>query len=138
MEFLRSKEFKVYIAAIFIMPIVDVPWLLLNTYVFGLDSFVNVQGGAALEMRYWPAIFVYLATAYLVVKSRSTLESFLTGLCSYAIYDFTNLSVFKAYSPLFAFSDSLWGGILFLITHSILNLLRARFFSATYVSDEPL
>ena len=72
---------------------------------------------------WWPAIPVYLAIAYLMIEVTTDKNAFFVGAATYAIYDFTNLAMFKNYSPYFAVADSLWGGILFASVRSILNYI---------------
>lgn len=74
-------------------------------------------------MRFWAAIPVYIALAYLIHLVEKPMDAFWVGLSTYAVYDFTNLSTLKNYSLSFAVVDSLWGGILFAIVRSILNAL---------------
>ena len=48
------------------------------------------------------------------------------GLCTYAVYDFTNYSTLANYELQFAIADSIWGGVLFSIVREVglrLNLL---------------
>ena len=53
---------------------------------------------------------------FIISKNRSPLDAFLLGLVIYAVYDSTNYTIFKQWSPMLAVTDSLWGGILFAIT----------------------
>jgi uncharacterized membrane protein len=95
----------------------DLPWL----YTVGgwTQSMVKkIQGGAPFQMRWEGAPIVYLALAFLVQKARSTVEAGLIGLCTYAVYDFTNYSTITKYELNFAIADSLWGGALFMIVRS--------------------
>jgi uncharacterized membrane protein len=52
---------------------------------------------------------------------KSPQEAFYVGAATYAVYDFTNLATLKNYDVKFAFADSLWGGILFYIGHTVLE-----------------
>jgi hypothetical protein len=47
----------------------------------------------------------------------------LIGAATYAVYDFTSLSILKKYEAKIAVADTLWGGVLFAITFSILKRL---------------
>ena len=93
------------------MAILDLPWL----YIQGpwVQDFVrDIQAGRSMNVRMWAGIPVYLALAYLVTQQISAPRAFLTGLCVYAVYDFTQLFVFDQYPVTFAILDSLWGGLL--------------------------
>jgi uncharacterized membrane protein len=70
-------------------------------------------------MRPIAGIVVYPALAYLVLQTTSLKQAFLTGLCVYAVYDFTVLAVFEKYPIWLAVADSLWGGTLFAIIYWI-------------------
>jgi hypothetical protein len=92
---------------------IDMPWLMLVSP-WAQKVIKGIQG-SDLEMRLWPAIPVYLALGYLLSLAKTLQGAFLLGLCTYAVYDFTNLSTFKKYPLPFAVADSLWGGILMTI-----------------------
>jgi len=103
----------------------DIPWLWASSSV-SYPMFKKIQGGMPLEIRWAAAVPVYIALAYLVQVSRSTVEAGLIGLSTYAVYDFTNLSTLTHYTVEFAVADSMWGGILFMIVRELglrLNLL---------------
>lgn len=103
----------------------DLPWL----YTVGgwSQSMVKkIQGGAPMVMRWEAAPPVYLALAYLLTQASSTMNAFLIGLSTYAVYDFTNYATLTNYDPRFAIADSLWGGVLFTIVRTVaikLNIL---------------
>jgi hypothetical protein len=96
----------------------DLPWL----YTVGpwtRQMVQRIQGGAPFQMRWEAAPPVYLALAYLLTKAGSTLDAFLIGLATYAVYDFTNLATLAKYELSFAVADSLWGGTLFAIVREV-------------------
>ena len=110
-----------FLYAFFLLILVDLPWLLLTSAYVG--TMVEQIQRSPLQFRLWPAPVVYLALAYIMTRVKTPTEAFLSGLCVYAVYDFTNLAMFKNYSPYFAVADSLWGGILFASVRSILNYI---------------
>jgi uncharacterized membrane protein len=67
---------------------------------------------------------VYLALAYLLNQQTSVLGAALAGAATYAVYDFTNLSLFHKYDPLFALQDTIWGGVLFATAYWILDYVK--------------
>ena len=84
------------------------------------NQVINVQR-VVLKARPVGAIICYLALIFglnyfIISKNRSPLDAFLLGLVIYAVYDSTNYTIFKQWSPMLAVTDSLWGGILFAIT----------------------
>ena len=85
----------------------------------GSDIKVNI---IAVGITY---VFLIFGINYFIIqKNRSVKDAALLGLVIYAVYEFTNLSLFKNWSYLTAFIDTLWGGILFALTTYIVDLLR--------------
>lgn len=112
-----------FLTAMIIIILVDIPWLVFQTNA-SQKMFSEIQGGRALRMTLWPALLVYIALAYLLLLQTSVKGAFLSGAAVYAVYEFTNMAVFKDYSLSFAVADTLWGGVLF----SIAYLLVKRIF----------
>ena len=94
--------------------LVDLFWLWLNMARVG-TIVQDIQGGRALQMRWWAAIPVYVALGYLAIHVDSAPKAFLTGLAVYVVYDFTQVATIDRYPTWFAVADSLWGGVLVLI-----------------------
>ena len=85
-----------------------------------LAMFERIQG-VPIRLSLWPLLAVYSALAYLLIQQTSVTGAFLNGMAVYAVYDFTNLSLFKNYTLAFAVTDTLWGGVLFSIAYYILK-----------------
>ena len=103
----------------------DLPWLYM-TLPHAQAMIKTIQGGMPIQMRWAGTPPVYLALAFLVQQAPSTLDAFFIGLCTYAVYDFTNYSTLVKYDLSFAVADSIWGGVLFSIVREAgkrLNLL---------------
>ena len=105
--------------------LIDLPYL----YTVGpwaQSLFKVVQGGAPFQLRWSAALPVYLALAYLVSLSKSTVEAAAIGAATYAVYDFTNYATLTKYDINFAIVDTIWGGTLFALVRIVaerLNLL---------------
>ena len=70
-------------------------------------------------------IFLIFGINYFIIqRNRSVKDAALLGLIIYAVYEFTNLSLFTNWSYLTAFIDTLWGAILFGLTTAIVYKLR--------------
>jgi uncharacterized membrane protein len=110
-----------YLTAFLLIPLIDAPWLYFSSF-YAISMYEKIQG-AAIKMSPYPAIIVYIALAYLLLQQTSVQGAFLSGAAVYAVYDFTNLTIFKEFSPYMAVADTLWGGILFASSHYILNKL---------------
>ena len=123
MDLLYLVRTLVPLALLFV--IMDIPWLWVSsTYV--QEMVKKIQGGMPMRLRWETAPPVYLALAYLLLQTQSTVQTFFVGLATYAVYDFTNLSTLTNYTVEFAIADSFWGGILFSIVRYVairLNLM---------------
>ncbi len=73
-------------------------------------------------------IFLIIGINYFIIKPRkSATDAFLLGIVIYGVYETTNYALFKKWSLLTVFMDTLWGGILFALTTYIVNILRSIF-----------
>ncbi len=113
-----------FLIALVLLPVIDSPWLYLqSTSLGGIRMFEKIQG-SPVSMRLLPAAVVYIALAFLLLQQTDVLQAAFSGAATYAVYDFTNLAVFKDYTLQFAVMDSLWGGILFAAAFLALNKIR--------------
>ena len=65
------------------------------------------------------ACYIVLAFAinYFIIKDkRSIADAFLLGFAIYAVFDLTNMVIFKKWDLMIALMDMIWGGILFAST----------------------
>jgi uncharacterized membrane protein len=105
--------------AILVLIAVDAVWLLtVGRYAVGMTERIQ---GSPVVFRFLPALVVYVALAYLVYQANSVQDAALLGAATYAVYDFTSLTILKKYELGIAAADTLWGGVLFAITFSILK-----------------
>jgi uncharacterized membrane protein len=100
--------------------VLDIPWLLLMSSTWQA-TIRGIQSGEAPYFRTWAAIPVYIALAYLLLQASSAEQAALMGLATYAVFDFTNLTIFKQYPLSIAIADSVWGAILFYAAYSIIQ-----------------
>lgn len=69
-------------------------------------------------------IFLCVCIYYFVWKKKlSFIESFALGFIIYAVFDSTNYTLFKDWNLYLSIIDSIWGGILFLISNIVMNIL---------------
>ena len=54
-------------------------------------------------------------------------HSFMFGLVTYAVYDFTCGAIFEKWDKKLMIIDTLWGGILYMITNYLTNMLYPSF-----------
>ena len=70
-------------------------------------------------------IFLIYGLNYFIIRPRtSASDAFLLGLVIYGTYETTNWAIFTKWSPLSVIMDTLWGGILFASTTTIVQFLR--------------
>ena len=73
-------------------------------------------------------VFLIFGINYFIIqKNRPVKDAALLGLVIYAVYEFTNLSLFKNWSYLTAFIDTIWGAVLFGLTTGIVYKIRDFF-----------
>ena len=117
------NEYLTIVVLALMMLVLDAPWLYLQSG--WVQDFINdIQGGRSMQVRLWAGIPVYVALGYLVTQAKSAPRAFLLGLCTYAVYDFTQLFTLDKYPFEFAIADTLWGGTLMAITWSLATRLE--------------
>jgi uncharacterized membrane protein len=76
---------------------------------------VNIVGATLVY------VFIGISLLYFVISKRgSPFDAFVLGITSYGIYDFTNVSLISKWPIYIATIDTLWGGILYYLTTSII------------------
>jgi uncharacterized membrane protein len=120
-----NKNFVLqFISIIILLLLVDTIWL---KFVAGPKYRVMIKDiqGSDLVPNLKMAFITYMAMAILlylfVSKNFTSGELFLGGFLSYAIYDFTNATIFTKWDKMFGLYDSIWGGILFCVVGNIIN-----------------
>jgi uncharacterized membrane protein len=88
------------------------------------DKTVAAIQNSALVVNIAPAIFTYILMAiilnyFIISVNKSPFDAFILGFCTYGIFDFTNMAIFKKYNLRTAITDTLWGAILFFTVTSI-------------------
>ena len=96
------------------------------------DKTVAAIQNSALVVNRAPAIFTYILMAillnyFIISVNKSAFDAFILGFCTYGIFDFTNLAIFKKYTITAAITDTLWGAILFFVVTTITYALKKGF-----------
>lgn len=101
----------------------DAVWLvsMKNVYDKWLINFDRVFNIPAALLVY---IFIPLGLFWLVISKNTTgginskvlVDAFVYGVCSYAVYDLTNLATLKNWPVTMTIVDILWGGTLCVLT----------------------
>lgn len=67
-------------------------------------------------------LFLTLGLYYFIIKeNKSYLDAFILGLCVYGVYEYTNYSLLNNWKMETTIIDTLWGGLLFVITTYVYN-----------------
>jgi hypothetical protein len=116
--------------------------LLISAIVFiALDSFylnymkghfekqIKSVQGSPLKINFTGAVLCYLfliiGLNYFIIKpKKSVSDAFLLGLVIYGVYETTNYAIFKNWSIVTLFIDTLWGATLFALTTYIVRLIH--------------
>ena len=96
------------------------------------DKTVAAIQNSSLVVNIAPAIFTYILMAiilnyFIISANKSAFDAFILGFCTYGIYDFTNMAIFKKYNLKTAITDTLWGAILFFSVTTITYYLKKGF-----------
>ena len=91
-----------------------------------MTSFFNKQIQAIqyspIKINYIGAIisyfFIILGLNYFILSKQnsSLLDAFILGLSVYGVYEGTNYALFKKWHPTTVIIDTIWGGILYMLT----------------------
>ena len=98
------------------------------------DKTVAAIQSSSLVVNIAPAIFTYilmviLLNYFIISVNKSAFDAFIVGFCTYGIFDFTNMAIFKKYNLRTAITDTLWGAILFFsVTTITYYIKRAKVF----------
>ena len=108
---------------------VSIDYIYLNLIKDYFARQVQAVQGSPLKLNYLGAllcyIFLIIGLNYFIIKpKRSVQDAFLLGLIIYAVFETTNLALFKNWSIFTVLIDSLWGGILFALTTYIVRFIR--------------
>jgi len=107
----------ILLAVIFVL--VDAGFLYLMSNSF--QNMVKKIQGSPLKMELLPTVACYIVLVsslyyFVIYKNGSYLDAFLLGFFIYAVYETTNMAIFKDWSISVGLIDLTWGGFLFLIT----------------------
>jgi len=73
-------------------------------------------------------VLIYGLNYFIIRKNKSVQEAALLGFFTYAVYEFTNLALFKNWSILTVIIDILWGTVLFGLTTAIVYKIKNIFY----------
>lgn len=109
---------------------ISLDYLYLNSMKGYFEKQVQAVQGSGMQINYLGAalcyLFLIIGLNYFIIKpKKSVQDAFLLGLVIYGVYETTNYALFKKWSLLTVFIDTLWGGILFALTTYIVTIIRS-------------
>ena len=123
-----SEHIKKFILISIIVLVIDLFWLSLFLGKYFGKMVLKIQGEKMIvnnRIAFLSYLFIILSFYYFIVmkdNGKMHLDAFLLGLFIYGIFEFTSGAIFKKWEKLPLFVDTLWGGILYLITYVIYKL----------------
>ena len=90
---------------------------------------VKIVQGSPMKLNIIATLFCYVILIfginYFIIRpDRSVKDAFLLGLLIYGVFETTNMALFTKWAWLTVLIDTLWGGILFAVTTSIVKLIK--------------
>lgn len=108
----------------YIVPITTI--VLLDTiYLYATKSIMETQikniQGSPVKLNFLSAILCYITIVlglyYFIWREHKPVkDAVLLGLFVYGVFEFTNMAIFKDWTPFIVVLDILWGGVLFGLT----------------------
>ena len=122
-------DYKKLLLTAITLVVVDMGFLYLMGPYFG--KMVKSIQGSDMVLNNLTAFITYVILVlqiyyFIISKNASYTDAFILGSTTYAIFDFTNLSVFKNYNMNIALVDSIWGGILYMLVTFIFRQLERK------------
>jgi uncharacterized membrane protein len=126
-----NNYFLGLLKALLTISILDYIYLKSTNSIFS-KLITNIQN-SPLKLRIYPTIVVYILIFLMWIIfiynqkdkfkfKENIFRGFLLGLCTYGIYDFTNMAIFKDWNINVALMDTIWGGVLYSITTLIATI----------------
>lgn len=124
---MKSSTFLKVATTFVIFVILDSIYLFMMKGYF--DNQIKSIQGSIIKMNLLPAVLCYISLVfglyYFIIKDKKPLlQAFLLGLVIYSVYETTNWALFTAWKPTTVLIDTLWGGILFMLTAFIYGKLH--------------
>ena len=69
-------------------------------------------------------ILIFGINYFIIRPDRSVKDAFLLGLLIYGVFETTNMALFTKWAWITVIMDTLWGGILFAVTNSIIKIIK--------------
>ena len=114
-----TNTFKNIILIIIIIGLLD--FIYINLILKYFQNMILKIQKTSIKPRLIPAILCYLVLIFsvyyfIILQNASLINAFLLGLTIYSVYELTNYATIKDWNLKFVIADSIWGGLLFLLT----------------------
>ena len=125
-ELLTRKQFiYIFVSSIVFIMIDSVYLNFIKDY---FNNQVKLIQGSSIKINSYAMIICYIILIFginyfIIIPNRSILDAFLLGLIIYGVYETTNMALFSKWSWTTVLIDTLWGGILFALTTTIIKMI---------------
>ena len=97
------------------MLVIDIMWITLNRKRY--RETIKKATGQDIKLSFFGLILSYASLIFSFIyfskKLNNNIDIAVLGLCLYAVWNTTNMAIFKNWDFMTALMDTLWGGILF-------------------------
>ena len=125
-ELLTRKQFIYIFVSSIVFIVIDSVYL--NFIKDYFNNQVKLIQGSSIKINSYAIIICYIILIFginyfIIIPNRSILDAFLLGLIIYGVYETTNMALFSKWSWTTVLIDTLWGGILFALTTTIIKMI---------------
>ena len=125
-ELLTKKQLIYIFVSSIVFIVIDSVYL--NFIKDYFNNQVKLIQGSPIKINSYAIIICYIILIFginyfIIIPNRSILDAFLLGLIIYGVYETTNMALFSKWSWTTVLIDTLWGGILFALTTTIIKIL---------------
>ena len=125
-ELLTRKQFIYIFVSSIVFIVIDSVYL--NFIKDYFNNQVKLIQGSPIKINSYAIIICYIILIFginyfIIIPNRSILDAFLLGLIIYGVYETTNMALFSKWSWTTVLIDTLWGGILFALTTTIIKMI---------------
>ena len=121
-----ALEFLIILAVFYIIDIVYLK-IVSGSY----NSAIKKIQGSPLRIKGGFALITYLIMTlalyyFIISKGGNYLDAVVLGVSLYGIFNFTNMAILKDWPISLAITDTMWGGVLFLLTIMVYQKLTPK------------
>jgi uncharacterized membrane protein len=125
-ELLTRKQFIYIFVSSIVFIVIDSVYL--NFIKDYFNNQIKLIQGSPIKINSYAIIICYIILIFginyfIIIPNRSILDAFLLGLIIYGVYETTNMALFSKWSWTTVLIDTLWGGILFALTTTIIKMI---------------